>query len=59
MFADYISDSSVFDNSWANRSHRGWTALVSFAAQALAIADCWLCRSSTHKQCRGWRCWDR
>ncbi len=33
MFADYISD-----NSWANRSHRGWTALASFAAQALAIA---------------------
>jgi protein TonB len=33
MFADYISD-----NTWANRSHRGWTALASFAAQALAIA---------------------
>jgi periplasmic protein TonB len=33
MFADYISG-----NSWANRSHRGWTALASFAAQALAIA---------------------
>jgi protein TonB len=33
MFADYISD-----NAWANRSHRGWTALVSFTAQALAIA---------------------
>lgn len=33
MFADYISD-----NSWANRSHRGWIALASFAAQALAIA---------------------
>jgi protein TonB len=33
MFADYISD-----NAWANRSHRGWTALASFAAQALAIA---------------------
>jgi protein TonB len=33
MFADYMSD-----NSWANRSHRGWTALASFAAQALAIA---------------------
>jgi periplasmic protein TonB len=33
MFADYISD-----NSWANRSHRGWTALASFVAQALAVA---------------------
>jgi protein TonB len=33
MFADYISS-----NSWANRSHRGWTALASFAAQMLAIA---------------------
>jgi periplasmic protein TonB len=33
MFADYISD-----GSWANRSHRGWTALASFAAQALAVA---------------------
>ncbi len=33
MFADYISD-----NSWDNRSHRGWTALASFAAQGLAIA---------------------
>jgi len=33
MFAEYISD-----NSWANRSHRGWTALASFAAQALAVA---------------------
>jgi protein TonB len=33
MFADYIAD-----NSWDNRSHRGWTALASFAAQALAIA---------------------
>jgi periplasmic protein TonB len=33
MFADYISD-----NAWANRSHRGWTALLSFASQALAIA---------------------
>ncbi|MGO9126763.1 MAG: energy transducer TonB [Terriglobales bacterium] len=33
MFADYISV-----NSWANRSHRGWTTLVSFAAQALAMA---------------------
>ena len=33
MFADYISD-----NAWANRSHRGWTALASFTAQALAIA---------------------
>jgi periplasmic protein TonB len=33
MFADYISD-----NSWANHSHRGWTALVSFTTQAVAIA---------------------
>jgi periplasmic protein TonB len=33
MFADYISE-----NSWDNRSHRGWTALASFAAQTLAIA---------------------
>jgi periplasmic protein TonB len=33
MFADYISD-----NAWANRSHRGWTALASLAAQSFAIA---------------------
>ena len=33
MFADHISE-----NSWANRSHRGWTALASFTAQALALA---------------------
>jgi hypothetical protein len=33
MFADYISG-----GSWANHSHRGWTALASFAAQALAVA---------------------
>jgi periplasmic protein TonB len=33
MFADYIAD-----NAWANRSHRGWTALASFTAQAVAIA---------------------
>ena len=37
MFADYISDVSA-TRSWANRSHRGWTALASFTAQALAIA---------------------
>src|SRR5579862_8727791 len=33
MFADYLAD-----RPWANRSHRGWTALASFAAQALAIS---------------------
>jgi protein TonB len=33
MFAD-----SLADRPWANRSHRGWTALASFAAQALAIS---------------------
>jgi protein TonB len=33
MFADYISD-----NAWANRSRRGWTALVSFAVQGLAVS---------------------
>jgi protein TonB len=32
MFAD-----SFCDSSWSNRSHRGWTTLVSFALQALAI----------------------
>jgi protein TonB len=33
MFADYIAD-----HSWGNRSHRGWTALASFAAQGLAVS---------------------
>ena len=33
MFSDYLRH-----DPWANRSHRGWTALVSFAAQALAVA---------------------
>ncbi len=32
MFAD-----TVCDSSWANRSHRGWTTLASFAVQALAV----------------------
>ena len=32
MFAD-----SVCDSPWANRSHRGWTTLASFAVQALAV----------------------
>ena len=32
MFEDYISD-----NSWPNHSHRGWTALASFAAQLAAM----------------------
>jgi protein TonB len=33
MFEDYISD-----NSWADHSVRGWTALASFAAQIVAVA---------------------
>jgi protein TonB len=32
MFAEVLSDSP-----WANRSHRGWTTLASFAVQALAV----------------------
>ena len=32
MFAD-----SFCDSGWSNRSHRGWTTLVSFALQALAV----------------------
>lgn len=32
MFADSFSDSA-----WSNHSHRGWTTLISFALQALAI----------------------
>lgn len=32
MFAD-----SLLDSHWANRSHRGWTTLASFALQALAV----------------------
>jgi protein TonB len=34
MFAD-----SLWDSPWANRSRRGWTTLVSFAAQALAVGS--------------------
>jgi protein TonB len=34
MFAD-----SLCDSSWANRSHRGWTTLVSFAVQAVLLAS--------------------
>jgi protein TonB len=32
MFAD-----SLLDSHWANRSHRGWTTLASFALQTLAV----------------------
>jgi periplasmic protein TonB len=32
MFADLVSDSE-----WSNHSHRGWTTLVSFVVQALAL----------------------
>ena len=32
MFAD-----SFCDSGWSNRSHRGWTTLVSFGLQALAV----------------------
>jgi protein TonB len=32
MFAD-----SLLDNAWTDRSRRGWTTLVSFAAQAVAV----------------------
>lgn len=32
MFAD-----SFCDSGWSNRSHRGWTTLISFALQALAV----------------------
>jgi protein TonB len=34
MFAEYACDSP-----WANRSHRGWTTLASFALQALAVGS--------------------
>jgi periplasmic protein TonB len=34
MFAD-----SLCDSSWAHRSHRGWTTLVSFAVQAAGLAS--------------------
>jgi periplasmic protein TonB len=34
MFAD-----SLLDSPWANRSRRGWTTLVSFAVQALAVGS--------------------
>jgi periplasmic protein TonB len=33
MFAD-----SFCDSGWSNRSHRGWTTLISFALQALVVA---------------------
>ncbi|HTR67491.1 MAG TPA: energy transducer TonB [Terriglobales bacterium] len=33
MFAD-----SLYDTPWDNRSHRGWTTLISFALQALLVA---------------------
>jgi periplasmic protein TonB len=32
MFAD-----SLLESTWANRSHRGWTTLLSFAAQTLGV----------------------
>jgi periplasmic protein TonB len=28
---------SLLDSTWANRSHRGWTALISLAVQALGV----------------------
>jgi protein TonB len=34
MFAEYVCESP-----WANRSHRGWTTLVSFAVQTLAVGS--------------------
>jgi periplasmic protein TonB len=34
MFAD-----SLCDSSWAHRSHRGWTTLLSFAVQAVVLAS--------------------
>ena len=32
MFADFLPDSD-----WSNHSHRGWTTLISFALQAVAV----------------------
>jgi len=32
MFAD-----SLFDSDWSNHSHRGWTTLISFVLQAVAV----------------------
>ena len=32
MFADFSPDSE-----WSNHSHRGWTTLISFTLQALAV----------------------
>ena len=34
MFAD-----SLIESSWANRLHRGWTTLVSFAVQAVLVGS--------------------
>jgi periplasmic protein TonB len=34
MFADFSTDSE-----WQNHSHRGWTTLISFAAQAVAVGS--------------------
>jgi periplasmic protein TonB len=34
MFAD-----SFCDSSWGNRSHRGWTTLISFAVQAVVLGS--------------------
>jgi protein TonB len=34
MFADFSTDSE-----WQNHSHRGWTTLISFAAQAAAVGS--------------------
>ena len=42
MFADPLSDSGWSNQSRSNQSHRGWTTLISFALQALAVG-CLLC----------------
>ena len=46
--------------SWSNHSHRGWTTLISFALQTLALsAACFCCPCSIPKDYRDWRCWRR
>ena len=46
----------VYDSPWANRSHRGWTTMMSFALQAVALAVALLLSSFTQtafRSCAG------
>ena len=49
MFAD-----SFCDSDWSNRSHRGWTTLISFALQAVAVGCLLLLPLFYTKDYRGW-----